>query len=97
MTASILHLFSVLFPPPCAAFHLLHLSQEMSAAAARAAPGRMPSTYYGGHEGRRVQVSLKAQSTGTDPLAGYVSIAFAGKTRPFYVHERIPKASPRLR
>lgn len=65
---------------------ILEMKQETSSAVSIAAPGQMPGSVYGSHQGMRVTLSMKAQLTNTDVLAGYTTVNGV----PFFLHERSP-------
>ncbi|WP_298913017.1 DUF2252 family protein [uncultured Nostoc sp.] len=51
-----------------------------------AAPGLLPSSVYGNHEGARVTIATKAMLSNTDPLVGYTTVS----SIPFMLHEKSP-------
>ncbi|KGF73528.1 hypothetical protein DO97_18680 [Neosynechococcus sphagnicola sy1] len=65
---------------------ILQMKQESSSAVAIAAPGRLPASQYGYHEGQRVTISTKAMLTNTDVLLGYATISGV----PYMVREKSP-------
>ncbi|MFD1297722.1 DUF2252 family protein [Lysobacter gummosus] len=65
---------------------ILEFKQQAASVVAVAAPGRMPATAYGDHQGQRVARTAKAQTIDADVLIGYASIA----GQPYYVHEKSP-------
>lgn len=65
---------------------ILEMKQESDSAAALAAPGAMPASAYGYHNGVRVAMSHKALLNNADVLVG--STTMNGMA--FYLHERSP-------
>lgn len=65
---------------------ILEMKQETSSAVAIAAPGLLPSSVYGNHEGARVTIATKAMLSNTDPLVGYTTVS----SIPFMLHEKSP-------
>jgi uncharacterized protein (DUF2252 family) len=52
---------------------ILEMKQETPSAVSLAAPGLLPSAAYGGHDGRRAALGMKAMLTNTDVLLGYTT------------------------
>lgn len=67
---------------------ILEMKEEAASAVAIAAPGNMPSGVYGGNEGRRAAMSLKAAHIDTNVLVGWTR----ADGRDFLVRERSPSA-----
>ncbi len=65
---------------------ILEMKQETSSAVAIAAPGLLPSSVYGNHQGARVTIATKAMLSNTDPLVGYTTVS----SIPFMLHEKSP-------
>lgn len=65
---------------------ILEMKQETTSAVAIAAPGLLPSSYYGYHEGGRATLAMKAMLSNTDPLVGYTTV----NSIPFMLREKSP-------
>jgi uncharacterized protein (DUF2252 family) len=66
--------------------YILEMKQEGSSAVAIAAPGQLPASVYGYHEGARVALGSKASLTNTDPLLGYTTV----NGIPYMLREKSP-------
>ncbi|MEW6446434.1 MAG: DUF2252 domain-containing protein [Pseudomonadota bacterium] len=65
---------------------ILEMKQEVGSAVAIAAGSLMPSSVYGSNQGKRVALTMKAQLSNTDLLAGWTTVSGAS----YFLREKSP-------